>query len=167
MTGRPVIPHDETTATRSIMADNKTDPLATGDRPHGDERVDAVEGIHLGNQRFMQVVREADVTTAPSLYTRDGIILPPNADAVRGTEAIAQFWEAFTELGITEARPVTLEVIPMGDHALEVGEYTLFSHEDVIDRGKILVLWKIEDGVWKMHRDTWNSSIPLPDSTIE
>lgn len=146
------------------MVDNQTDPLATGDQSQGGVPVDAAEGIHLGNERFMQVVREADVTTAPSLYTRDGIILPPNAEAVRGSEEIALFWEGFTELGITEARPVTLEVIPMGDYALEVGEYTLFSQEDVIDRGKIMVLWKTEDGVWKMHRDTWNSSIP-PDST--
>ncbi len=28
-----------------------------------------------------------------------------------------------------------------------------------MDRGKIMVLWKNEDSVWKMHRDTWNSSI--------
>ncbi len=80
-----------------------------------------------------------------------------------GSDSIAEFWHAFFELGITEARPVTLEVIPMGEYALEVGEYSVFSVDDLVDRGKIMVLWKNEDGVWKMHRDTWNSSVPLPE----
>jgi len=26
--------------------------------------------------------------------------------------------------------------------------------------GRILIAWKNEEGVWRMHRDTWNSSIP-------
>ncbi len=61
----------------------------------------------------------------PSLYTNDAVILPPNADAVRGADAIAQYWQDF-ELGITDARPVTLEVIPMAEYALEVGEYSVY-----------------------------------------
>ncbi|HUH06673.1 MAG TPA: selenium-binding protein SBP56-related protein [Egibacteraceae bacterium] len=34
----------------------------------------------------------------------------------------------------------------------------------VLDRGKIMVLWKNEEGVWKMHRHTWNSSVPPPET---
>ena len=50
----------------------------------------------------------------------------------------------------------------MGELALEVGTYTLVGEaETVLDRGKIMVLWKREGDVWKMHRDTWNSSVPL------
>jgi ketosteroid isomerase-like protein len=128
----------------------------------GGDRMDAVQGIHEGNQRYMHAVRTADSVTPPSLYTSDGKILPPNGDAVSGSGSIAEFWKAFFELGITEARPVTQEVISMGDYALEVGEYSVFSGEDLFDRGKIMVLWKYEDGVWKMHRDMWNSSLPLP-----
>lgn len=125
--------------------------------------MDATAGIHEGNEKFKRAVREADSATPPSLYTRDGKILPPNADAVSGSNSIADFWESFFELGITEARPVTQEVIPMGEYALEVGEFSVFSKDDLVDRGKIMVLWKKEDGVWKMHRDTWNSSVPLPE----
>jgi ketosteroid isomerase-like protein len=124
--------------------------------------MDAAEGIHQGNERFMKAVREADIATFPSLYTRDATILPPGGDAVTGADEITKFWQAFSELGITEARPVTLEVIPMGEYALEVGETTVYGQDGaLVDRGKIMVLWKMdEDGVWKYHRDTWNSSIP-------
>lgn len=124
--------------------------------------MDAVEGIHEGNERFMRAVREGDIATMPSLYTSDATILPPNGEAVTGASEIAKFWQAFSELGITEARPVTREVIAMGEHALEVGEFTVYGHGgDLVDRGKIMVLWKQEDGIWKMYRDTWNSSVPL------
>jgi len=126
--------------------------------------MEAAEGIHEGNERFMRAVREADSATPPSLYTSDGKILPPNGEVVSGTDAIAEFWQGFFELGITEARPVTLEVLPMGDYALEVGEYSVFREDNLVDHGKIMVLWKNEVGVWKMHRDTWNSSVPLSEA---
>jgi ketosteroid isomerase-like protein len=125
--------------------------------------MDAAEGVHEGNERFKQAVREADSATMPLLFTSDAKILPPNGEAVSGSDAITEFWQGFFELGITEARPVTQEVIPMGEYALEVGEYSVFSEDSRVDRGKIMVLWKKEDGVWKMHRDTWNSSVPLPE----
>jgi ketosteroid isomerase-like protein len=59
--------------------------------------VNAAEGIHEGNERFKRAVREADSTTPPSLYTRDGKILPPNGEAVSGSDSIAEFWQAFFE----------------------------------------------------------------------
>lgn len=127
--------------------------------------MDAAKGIHEGNERFMQAVRAADSATMPSLYTSDAIILPPNGAAVSGADEIAQFWQAFSEFGITEARPVTLEVIPMGEYALEVGQSSVYGQDGaLVDHGKIMVLWKNEGGVWKMHRDTWNSSAPLPET---
>jgi ketosteroid isomerase-like protein len=124
---------------------------------------DAVAGIHEGNERFKQAVRESDAAATPSLYTKDGKILPPNGESVSGSDSIAAFWQIAFESGVTEARPVTQEVISMGDYALEVGEYSLFAKDDLIDRGKIMVLWKNEDGIWRMHRDTWNSSLPLSE----
>ena len=123
--------------------------------------MDVAGPIHEANQRFMEAISAADSETMPSLYTSDAKILPPNADAVSGADAIVEYWQAFFDLGIAAAQPVTLEVIPMGEYALEVGEYSLYGDDETLaDRGKIMVLWKNEDGTWKMHRDTWNSSLP-------
>lgn len=124
--------------------------------------MDVAERIHEANERFKQAIRAADSSTMPSLYTSDAKILPPNGDAVGDSDSIAKFWQGFFTLGITEARPVTLEVIPMGEYALEVGEYSVFSEDGaLVDRGKTMVLWKNDGGTWKMHRDTWNSSVPV------
>lgn len=125
--------------------------------------MDAAEGIRIGNEKFSQAVRQRDSAIMPSLFTSDAKILPPNGEAVSGRDAITAFWQAFFELGIAEALPVTHEVIQLGDFALEVGDYTaLDKDQKLVDRGKIMVLWKNEDGVWKYHRDTWNSSLPPP-----
>lgn len=123
--------------------------------------MDATTGIHDGNERFREAVVTADSEGMPGLYTRDAVVLPPNGNAVQGSEAIESFWATAFEAGITDARPVTTEVIEMGDYALEVGEYTVLAGTEVFDRGKIMVLWRREDGAWRMHRDTWNSSLPL------
>jgi uncharacterized protein (TIGR02246 family) len=123
--------------------------------------MDIAERIHEANERFMEAISAGDSATMPSLYTSDATILPPNSDAVSGRDAIVEFWQAFFDLGIAAAQPETLEVIPMGEYALEVGEYSLLGENGALaDRGKIMVLWKNEDGAWKMHRDTWNSSLP-------
>jgi len=125
--------------------------------------MDVAERIHEANEKFREAIRTADGDVMPSLYTGDAVILPPNADAVSGEEAITQYWENFFQLGITDARPVTGEVIVMGDYALEVGETTVYRDDGtLVDRGKIMVLWKNDGGTWKMHRDTWNSSVPPP-----
>lgn len=125
--------------------------------------MDVAERIGEANEKFKEAIHTADGDVMPSLYTSDAVILPPNTDAVSGEEDITQYWKSFFELGITDARPVTREVIVMGDYALEVGETTVYRDDGtLVDRGKIMVLWKNDGGTWKMHRDTWNSSVPPP-----
>jgi hypothetical protein len=32
------------------------------------------------------------------------------------------------------------------------------------DTGKYIVVWKRQDGVWKLHADIWNSDAPPPSA---
>ena len=127
--------------------------------------MDVADQIHAANTRFTEAVRAKDAESMPALYTKDGQILPPNHELVRGDEGIVAFWRSAFDLGLADARPMTLEVIPMGDLAVEVGEFSVFNdNRERLDAGKIMVVWKLEDGDWKMHRDMWCSSLPLPDA---
>jgi len=46
---------------------------------------------------------------------------------------------------------------------VETGKYELFVGDKVsAEKGKFIVIWKEENGKWKMHRDIWNSDAPPP-----
>jgi ketosteroid isomerase-like protein len=57
----------------------------------------------------------------------------------------------------------SVEVI--GDHAIELGSYTMVvqppGQAETTDRGKYMVLWRRQpDGTWKLYRDAFNTSMP-------
>ena len=63
--------------------------------------------------------------------------------------------------GIKALKLETIEIEDYGDTASEVGRYTLAdANGEVLDHGKLVVIWKQEGGQWKVHRDIINSSLP-------
>jgi uncharacterized protein (TIGR02246 family) len=119
--------------------------------------------VIAGNKAFMEAFGRADATRMASLYTVGGQLLPPTSDFVTGRDAIQAFWQGAIDMGLKQAKLETVEVESHGDTAIEVGKYTLLGAEgQVADVGKYLVVWKTEGGVWKLHRDIWNTSQPSP-----
>ena len=63
--------------------------------------------------------------------------------------------------GIKALKLETIEIEDYGDTASEVGRYTLEdANGEILDHGKLVVIWKQESGQWKVHRDIINSSLP-------
>jgi uncharacterized protein (TIGR02246 family) len=121
------------------------------------------DAIAAGNEKFMAVFGQGDAAGLAALYTEKGQILPPNGDFVTGKEAIRGFWQALFDMGIKEAKLEIVEVEGHGDTAIEVSKYTLKGEGgQVLDKGKYIVIWKQEEGQWKLHRDIFNSSMPAP-----
>jgi uncharacterized protein (TIGR02246 family) len=124
------------------------------------EKIDAV------NKEFLDAFNRGDIVEAVNVYTEDATILPPNAEMMRGKEAITAFWQGALEMGVKEAKLETVELTPMGEEAAcEIGKYVLKIHpeggEAFTDRGKYMMIWKLVDGSWKWDSDAWNSSLPL------
>jgi len=66
-------------------------------------------------------------------------------------------------MGIGAIALETVEVFEHGDSASEIGRYSLASVDgQPIDRGKYIVIWQMEAGEWKLHRDIWNTSVAPP-----
>jgi len=122
------------------------------------------QGIEEGNLKFGEAFRQADPAAVASLYTEDALLLPPNSETITGRAAIEAFWGAVMAMGVTDAVVTAVEVMGIGDMVCEIGKYKLTiqpeGQEAVEDLGKYLVIWKQEDGVWKLHIDIWNTSLP-------
>jgi ketosteroid isomerase-like protein len=79
---------------------------------------------------------------------------------VTGRAAVTEFWANALVAGIASAVLTTEEVsYAGGDTATEIGSAVLSAKDgSVVDEGKYIVLWKQEDGTWRLHRDIWNSN---------
>jgi uncharacterized protein (TIGR02246 family) len=119
------------------------------------------KAIAAANEGFMAAFNGGNAAGVAALYTEDGQLLPPNADVMAGKEAIQAFWQGAMDMGIASAQLEIVEVDGHGDTAVEVSRYTLCgAGGQVLDQGKYIVVWKRENGQWKLHRDIFNSSVP-------
>ncbi|GAB3957825.1 hypothetical protein GCM10028805_51270 [Spirosoma harenae] len=117
------------------------------------------EQIIAANQTFMNVFA-GGAETMGDLYTADAEIYPPGGDTISGNTAIGEFWKWAFGAGIKKAKLDTVKTESVGDQIVEIGKFTLFGESDAqLDTGKYLVVWKQDGGVWKLHRDIWNTSV--------
>ena len=118
--------------------------------------------IVAANKSFMTNFERGDATAMANLYTEDGSLMPTNSDFVNGKEAISAVWQSVFDAGLKQATLETLEVEGLGGDTLyEVGKYTLFlENGKVADSGKYIVIWKMDNGQWKLYRDIFNTSMP-------
>jgi len=112
------------------------------------------------DQAWEKAYNAGDATALTALYTKDAQVMAPSAETASGSSAIQTYFTGDVKGGAKMA--LTLEdVVSFGDYALETGKYVATSAEGKhLDHGKFMTLYKKADGGWKIHRDTWNSSMP-------
>ncbi|RDV14453.1 SgcJ/EcaC family oxidoreductase [Pontibacter diazotrophicus] len=116
--------------------------------------------IERANQKFMEAFRQGNAAGLAALYTENGMVLPPNHDSVEGREQIKDFWQAVMNMGIKSVKLQIGEVEQHGDTAIEMSRATLYIEGDQeVDQSKYIVIWKRENGEWKLHRDIFNSNL--------
>ena len=105
--------------------------------------------------------RHMDAVSA--LYARDARMLRANAPAVSGRDSIgAVFLDLAGALPHfrNEIRADSIMVARGGDYAIATGRYRFTPdtlHPSAFDIGKYLVIWKREDGDWRIALDMTNS----------
>jgi len=124
--------------------------------------------IEETNEQFMKAINRGDTASVAALYTEDAVVLPPNAEIVRGRDAAKALFDGMIQqLGIPTLTLSTVDVTELGDTAYEVGNYTMKLQPPgaapVDDNGKYVVVWKRQtDGAWKLAVDIWNTDLPAP-----
>jgi uncharacterized protein (TIGR02246 family) len=119
--------------------------------------------IEQGNKQWSVAFSTGDSAALAAMYTPNAQLLPMHSEIVSGMEAIQQFWQGVIASGVKGATLTTLEVDEQGETAYEVGKYELRGEGNkILDHGKYVVVWKREQGQWRLHRDIWNSTLPAP-----
>jgi len=125
----------------------------------------AARAIKAANAKFSYYYGKKDAAKVASLYANDGGVFPPNMPKFEGKQAVQGFFNAMMGAGIAGVELTTTDLAGDTSWISESGAYTLKAASgDAIDQGKYLVVWKNEDGTWKMYRDIFNSNKPAPNS---
>jgi uncharacterized protein (TIGR02246 family) len=121
----------------------------------------ATEGINETNQLFMNAFSAGDAEKVAGFYTANCRFLPDNGDPVDGRANVQELLQSMMDGGVSSVELITWEVEDCGDTAVEVGRVIMRGDADeLIDDGKFIVIWKKEEGGWRLHRDIVNSSLP-------
>lgn len=115
------------------------------------------------NRKFIDLVSKKDAAGLAQLYTNDGQFMGANMTSSIGKEAIQATFANFISNGISKVEMQNLEI--WGDENMLVTQdaWKIFLEDGTeIDRSKAIVMWKKEDGTWKIFRDMINSDLPIP-----
>ncbi|MEO5985224.1 MAG: DUF4440 domain-containing protein [Ferruginibacter sp.] len=119
----------------------------------------AKSSIEAENAKFMEAFKKGDSAAAASNYSQDAMMLPPNSEPV-GKAGIASLWGSFMGMGVKEVKLVVDDIAGNAEIISETGHYEILAAENkMLDKGKYVVVWKPVNGVWKMYRDIWNTSM--------
>lgn len=117
--------------------------------------------IAASNKVFGESFATGDSVAFASCYTSDGCIYNANMPKVCGTDGIRAFSNIGYQSGIRNVILTTEEVMGGKEAVVETGKYEVLIANNVsVEKGKFVVVWKEENGKWKMYRDIWNSDAP-------
>lgn len=112
-------------------------------------------------------LKEKDAALFASLYTQDGVLYPPDGQAIRGRTQIERAFGEFLDAGFVDQQVEVVEFDSDERIAVEEGRAagTFRSEEgDTIIRSNYLIVHRLDaDGVWRMQYDMF-TTIPEGES---
>ena len=123
-------------------------------------------GIAEINQKLMSSFNGGDSIAFASLYHSQAIVMPDNDEQVTADKMVSAINDA-TKMGM-QLKVQTSNVWGDADLVVEEGTFEMTDKAGThMDHGKYIVLWKEENGQWKIFRDIWNSSMPMQPPAAE
>jgi len=138
--------------------------------------VDTVQASELADRSALDAAQQAwveafnarDADAMAALTTVGIVLLPPNAPAVRGRNAVHALWRQAASTAKAHATVVNEETVILGEFAWSMGAFThTLPNGAVVSRGKFLEIWQLVDGQWKIHRDMYSSNAPTTRRKFE
>jgi ketosteroid isomerase-like protein len=147
-------------ACNNASSDSKTADATEKKETPAFDLATAKTAIEAENAKFMEAFKKGDSAGAAANYAQDALIMPPNGEPVAKSN-IAPLWGSFIRMGVKDVKLVVDDIAGNADIISETGHYEIYAAENkMLDKGKYVVVWKPENGSWKMYRDIFNTSIP-------
>lgn len=110
---------------------------------------------------FVAALQSGNAAAASTVYADNAQLLAPSAELFAGREAIAAFWQAGLEAGVSDIELEELTLECGGSVAWEIGLYALRLEPPeggtVVDRGKYLLVHERQpDGSWRRAVEMFN-----------
>jgi len=124
---------------------------------------EAQTAIEIAGQTFVMAMNKGDSITLANCYTTDAKMMAPNEKSVIGRPAIQKVFSGWMKAGMPTYTMKTIEIWG-NEEMMAAEEEWAFSDKDgkILDSGKSIELFKMEDGKWRMYRDCYNSDMPCP-----
>jgi ketosteroid isomerase-like protein len=103
-----------------------------------------------------------------ALYASDGCRMPPNQEAVHGSDAILAQLKSGKDRGLAKVKIAVTSAESSGDSGYGTGTYVITGADGShIDHGKWMLVSKKSNGVWKTQCDIFNSDMPMPAMSMK
>ena len=112
------------------------------------------------NKEFMKLFAVNDSVGLSNLYSQDAKFMMNGTPAIIGRKNIQSTLSGIMKSGVSSVNLITIEVWGTENFVTEEGELSLFVGDTEVDQGKYIILWKKEEGKWKLFRDIFNSNLP-------
>lgn len=118
--------------------------------------------IESENAKFSEEFKKGDSAALSLHYASEAWLMMANNEPLKGNE-ITSTWGSLIRMGIKDLKLTTVDLVGNADLLAETGTYEMLgANNAVMDKGKYVVVWKPENGTWKMYRDIANTNLPAP-----
>ena len=128
----------------------------------------ARSAIAAQSASLITALENGDAAEAARIFSADARLSVSGIDGVReGRQAIEKFWQGALASGIKSLTLTPRDLEGSGDLRIETGTYAAFgANHGELSRGEYLLVWKREDGAWKIHRDYGHSGGAVPAMSV-
>lgn len=113
--------------------------------------------IEETNKIFSTALVNGDSASIAHLFHSQTVIYPANMPSMNSGSEMGSVSILIPAMGIKSMEIKSADIFGNADMVIETGTYVLSDGKKQVDSGRYLVVWKEEDGRWKIYRDIWNS----------
>ena len=134
------------------QSDSPKSTAAAFDVQQGRAFVDSI------NAKWVEQIRIGDSMSLAGHYSSDAELLMSNSEPIKAKDILSA-WGSMVRTGLRDWKFTTTDLQGDSNFLIETGNYEIKdANKKLADKGNYVVIWKKENGEWKLYRDVGVSS---------